>query len=405
MSVTSPRGFAGAAPAALAILLLAALLGAAGCSSRGDARPEGSDQAEEIRADRPGAEADADGSGDEDEDVERIPVEVVALETGPIEELIRASANIEAEASVEVYAKAGGVIEELRVEEGDEVREGDLLARLEDHEQRNRLARVEAELAKARREYERQQRLHAEQLISDQAFNDATFEVRQLEIQLDDARRQFEYTRVRAPISGRVTARLINRGELVRVNQHLFDIVDFDSLVARIYVPERQLARISVGQPARVRVDALGGRSYRGRVIRVSPVVDPKTGTVKVTIGLGGQPGLRPGLFVSVELIVGTDDDALLVPKRALVYDGEQALVYRVDPDALVARRVLLEPVMENREFVKPARGLEPGDLVVVAGQAGLDDGTPVEILDPDAPAADDAESAAEPAAGGGDAS
>ena len=359
---------------ALLLALLPVAL-AAGCSSRGNAQPDGRDDTAELTP----AQQDADASAEE---IERIPVEVVRLGRGPIEQVIRSSTNIEAELSVEVYAKTTGLVEELLVEEGDHVRESALPVRLEDHEQKNNVAEVEAELAKARREYERQQRLHAEKLISDQAFNDATFAVRQLEIRLDDARRQLEYTRVRAPISGTVTARYTSRGELVRPNQHLFDIVDFDSLVARIYVPERELARLAIGQPARVVPTALGGTEFRGKVIRIAPTVDPKSGTVKVTVGLGGQHGLRPGLFVSVALVVGTNTDALLVPKRALIYDGERMMVYRIDPGTLTAERIVITPEMENRDFVVPREGLTEGDLLVIAGQAGLDDGTPVEILD-----------------------
>lgn len=370
----------------LALLVAGAM---AGCSSRGNAQPDDGEQATEQPAERPGNEGDADAP----DEPEKIPVEVVTLGRGPIEQTIRSSANIEAESSVEVYGKTTGIVEELAVEEGDRVREGALLARLEDAEQKNQVAQVEAELARARREYERQKRLHADQLISDQAFNDATFEVRQLELRLDDARRQLEYTRIRAPIAGTVTARYVNRGELVRPNQHLFDIVDFDSLVARIYVPERDLPRLVVGQTARVVAPALGERTWRGRVIRIAPTVDPKSGTVKVTIGLGGQSGLRPGLFVSVTLVVGTDPRALLIPKRALVWDGEQAFVYRIDPDELTAERIPVTPQMESREFVTPGDGrLTEGDLLVVAGQAGLDDGAPVEILSPE----DEADEAAD---------
>lgn len=359
----------------LALLLAAFLILAPACTiSEADA--EGEDAKVQKTSKGEGDAGDAENSED---DEESIPVEVVELSTGPIEELLKSSTNLEAERSVQVFSKASGIIEKLEVEEGDRVREGQVLLRLEDDEQRNRVATVTAELAKARREYERQKNLHAENLISDQAFNEATYEIERLEIQLDDAERALSYTLVRAPIGGTLTLRMVNRGQLVNVSEHLFDIVDFDSIVARVYVPEKELPSVSVGQEARLRAAALGDRAYEGRVLRIAPTVDARSGTVKVTVAVGGQPGLRPGMFVDVDLVTATVNDALLVPKRALVYDKDRVFVYRVTEEGR-AERVFVDPALSDRNHVQPREGLAAGDRVVIAGQAGLKDGALVEI-------------------------
>ncbi len=354
--------------------------------ARGDEDAEATSAAAKGDPDRQERE-DTVGKSEEsgkDEDQEKhkaIPVEIAILGRGAIEARIRSSANLEAERHVEVYSKAGGLIRELYVEEGDEVREGQLLLRLEDDEQRNALAKVRAELAKAEREYERQKRLFEQDLISEQAFNDTLYQVEQLRISLADAERELSYTELRAPIAGTITARLVERGDQITPNQHCFDLVDFDSLVARVYVPEKNLPQLRPGLAARLFVPAYGGREYEARVDRVAPVVDPKSGTVKVTVAVGRQRGLKPGLYVDVDLVTEVRADALLVPKRALVYDKDRIFVFRVREDDTV-ERIGVEPRLADKEFIEPLAGLREGDRVVVAGQTGLKPGAKVEILD-----------------------
>lgn len=359
--------------AAWCFLALAGLaLFASGCS--------GSTDAEERTGSGKGKK------GDEPKVEEAVPVEVAALELGGIEAVLRYSTNLEAEDSVAVYSQAARQVRELLVEEGRTVAKGQLLVRLQDEVQRTVLAKAESQLAKASREYDRQQRLFEGQMISEQAFNNSTYELEQLKLAHEEAVRELSYTEVRAPIAGTVTSRLVSLGDHVMVNQHLFDIVDFGSIVARVYVPEKELPRLANGQRARMTSAALGSAVYTGRVERLAPVVDPKSGTVKVTVALPDTSGLKPGMFVDVELVTATRSDALLVPKRALVYDNDQVFVYRLGGEGRVSR-VLVRPLLEDKEFVEPAPGaaavaLQPGDRVITAGQAGLKEGALVRVLE-----------------------
>ena len=379
MTRTLLRLFALTPRLALAVVL-AAVLGASAvaCSGGRSDADEGKDPA---------------GSAEDGETTEEaVPVEVEPLARGPIEAVLRFTTNLEAEEQVAVFSQAARQVRGLHVEEGDRVRKGQTLVRLEDAEQRTRLAKVKSQLDRARKEYDRQQRLFANELISEQAFNDATYELSQLELELEDAQRELSYTNVVAPISGTITRRLVNLGDQVTVNQHLFDLVDFDSIVARVYVPERQLGRLAVGQPARVTAPALGGRSWQGLVDRLSPVVDPRSGTVKVTVAIPRQEELRPGMYVDVALVTDVHEDALLVPKRALVYDGEQTFVYRMEDGT--AERVYIAPLLEDERHVEPVGDLlSAGDRVVVAGQAGLKQGAKIRLAgeEPE-PAAGEAE-------------
>jgi membrane fusion protein (multidrug efflux system) len=196
---------------------------------------------------------------------------------------------------------------------------------------------------------------------------------------LDDAQRELEYTEVRAPIAGTISRRLVKLGDLVNLNQHLFDIVDFTSMVARIYVPEENLPNLQLDLPARVTTTTLRNQEFKGYVKRIAPVVESKSGTVKVTIGFKDIGTLRPGMYVDVELVTAKRGDAILISKRALIIDGELNYVFRLLPERKV-ERVVVEEKVKDKLNVEPVSGFKEGDQVVVAGQTGLKDGAKVRL-------------------------
>lgn len=362
------------------------LLTASAACNQADGQPDeseatSSEKQDDAAGDKPkNKKSGKKNSDEEEEEKEAVPVEVVSLGRGKIESILRFSTHLEAEREVQVLAEATRRVTALLVEEGDDVRAGQALARLQNEEQRTELARVESQLAKARTEYQRQTNLFNQQLISEETYNDATYNLEQLELSLADAKRLLGYTEVRAPISGTVTGRMVNVGDHVTVNQHLFDIVDFDSIVARIYVPEKELVRLGVGQEARMFPQAGSQEARFGTVDRIAPRVDPRSGTVKVTVAIPRSADLLPGMYVTVELITQVHEDALLVPKKALVYDADQIFVFRLRDDQTV-ERLLIQAALEDRTHIEPAGLLQDGDRIVVAGQASLKEGSEVRVV------------------------
>ena len=141
-----------------------------------------------------------------------------------------------------------------------------------------------------------------------------------------------------------------------------------------------RLPAVAVGQEARLAPPAAPDRLFAGAIDRIAPVVDPKSGTVKVTVKVPYESGLRPGMFLEVELVTAVEPDALLVPKRAIVPDGTQLAVWRlVDGDTV--ERIWISPRLEDREKVTVGDELTAGDRVVIAGQAGLKQGAKVELV------------------------
>jgi membrane fusion protein (multidrug efflux system) len=308
-----------------------------------------------------------------------VPVEVASISRGEIEATIKTSTHLEAEEEVKVFARTANRVTELLVEEGDVVKKDQVLLRLENGIQKTAHGKAQVKLDKARQEFERQKALFGQKLVSEQVFNDAQFELKQLQLALEDAQRELEYTEVRAPISGTISLRLVKLGDLVNLNQQLFDIVDFDSIVARMHVPEKDLSPVRLDLQARVTASALGNQEFRGHVKRIAPVVDAKTGLVKVTIGFKEIGPLRPGMYVEIELITDKRSDALLITKRALVHDEELKYVFRLLPERKVERVVVKEKIADKLN-VEPVTGFKEGDQIVVAGQTGLKDGAKVRL-------------------------
>ena len=397
----------------LSLFLISLLFGLAvtgACSGAGDSSSD-SDGSEQATSDEDSKKESAkkakkgEDKDDDEDNEETVPVEVVDLGRGRIETVLRFSTNLEAESEVQVVSQAPGQLPvvQLLVEEGDDVRKGQVLLRLQNDRLRTALGRTRGQLAKAQREYDRQTNLHQLQLISEQAYTDATYELEQLQLALKDAQRELGYTEVRASISGTVTERHVVVGNQVTPGQVLFDLVDFDSIVARVYVPEKELWRIRPGLDARLLVEATRGVERLGSVERIAPRVDPRSGTVKVTVAIPRAETLLPGMYVSVELVTEVHEDAVLVPKKALIYDADQIFVFRlVEPGEESddgegndrVERLLVEARLEDRDHIEVGDALAAGDRIVIAGQAGLKNGSLVRLVGAQADNADKADKA-----------
>ncbi|MBZ5710854.1 efflux RND transporter periplasmic adaptor subunit [Nannocystis pusilla] len=312
------------------------------------------------------------------------PVVVGTVERGAITATISAASTIEAERQVTVNAESVGRLVDLSVEEGDQVKEGQVLARIRFDAQANSLLRANTSLAKAQTDFQRIEQLYNERVLGHEEYQKARNQLDIAELDLRDRTREMKNTKVTAPFSGTITQRKVTEGGFVTNGAELLQITDFNTLVARVFVPEKELDRVKVGQEALVVGKAAKGRKGVGRVLRISPTVDAGTGTVKMTVALpqelaGGQ-GFLPGMYAEVTLTVDHRQDVALVPKGAIVHDEEQTYVFV--PEADKARRVRVELGLQDAERVEILKGLAAGEAVIVAGQTGLKDGAKIVRVD-----------------------
>jgi membrane fusion protein (multidrug efflux system) len=306
------------------------------------------------------------------------PVLLATVARGTIQGQIRAASTIEAELQVTVHAESTGRVTVLDLEEGDEVTEGDVLARIRRDAQSLGFERAETNLADVEREFERVKRLLEQGIASQSEYDQAKTKLDAAYLDMKDRKIGLSNTVLKAPFSGVVTRRFVDPGGFVSSGAQVFEITDFKTLVARVYVPEKELDRIAVGQPADVVGKAAKNRQGVGEVERIAPVVDATTGTVKVTIGLpdslaGGPTGFLPGMYAEVTLTTEVHENVPIVPKPALVHEDEQTFVFVAEGDR--AKKQLIEVGLADDDFVEIVSGLEVGAKIIVAGQAGLKDG------------------------------
>jgi len=308
-----------------------------------------------------------------------VPVEVAAATRRPISSYIETNGTLEAESEVDVVARTSGPIVELAVEEGDDVRRGQTLARIDEREYAVQLEIARVSLNEMQLAFERAQNLQQNQLISPENYEQALASYDAAKAQYEASRILLDYTHITAPFDGLIITRYVKLAEHVSTNNPLYRISDFDPLLCPIQVPERELPRLRVGQNAYLTVEPWPGERFEARVLRISPVVDASTGTIKVTIETRSRSKLRPGMFARVFVETATRPEAVVIPKAALSLESIGDTVYVADGEAASRREVDLG--FTEGDFVEIVSGVSENELVVVVGQDGLSDGTPIRIL------------------------
>ncbi len=192
---------------------------------------------------------------------------------------------------------------------------------------------------------------------------------------------QLKHQTVTAPIGGVVTRRSIQAGILVSPGLPVFSLVDTDSYVLPIQVPEKELSRLSVGQEARVRVDTTEGQEFTAKVRRINPSVDPLSGTVKVVLDFTPEDKakLREAAFARVRLVMETHKNALVVPKDAVIEENARMYLMTVLPEPQAIAQGQTSPP------ATPETAAKPGETACVAQRVevktGLEDSNNIEIL------------------------
>ena len=317
---------------------------------------------------------------EEEEEVAPIPVETTLPVRGDVYAVYSGTAPIEAFAEADVIAKVEGEVRELLVEEGDEVKAGQVLARLDGDRLRLELNEARANLAKMQRDFERNKELREKGLLSEGNFEKLRYDLEALEASFNLARLELDYTRIRAPIDGVVSERYIKIGNTIRVGDRAYRVTSLDPLVAYLHVPEREFRRIAAGQPVAIDIDALDGDPFMATVTRVSPVVDPVTGTFKATIEMRDEARrIKPGMFGRMNIIYDRHENVLQIPRAAIFEERGEQSVYVIE-DGKAKRRTVATGFGQNG-MVEITAGLAEDDAVVTVGHVGLRNEATVTVI------------------------
>lgn len=338
----------------------------------------------------------------------RVPiVQTAEVTRGRIGETIILTGALRAKETVEVSPRIAGRITELKVDTGQQVARGAHIASIEDDELEQQVARSraaiavvdatiaqrQAELTNAKADLDRRQQLVNSGLLPRQELEAAETRHQVASAQLELARaqrRQSEaelreltirqgQTRIYAPISGVIAVRHVDLGAMVTSTTPVVTIVNISTMIMDANATERDIARLKVGMGATVKIDSLGGMEFPGRIMRIAPLLDPQTRNGKVEIEIQNRGGqLKGQMFARVELDLGLAREALLIPRDALIYRGEQPGVFSIENDT--AHFIPLETGLTKEDQVEVLSGLEAGQTVITAGANLLKDGDRVRL-------------------------
>jgi RND family efflux transporter MFP subunit len=277
-----------------------------------------------------------------------MPVEFADVKRAPVAEQILVVGNLIGAATVQVVPRVNGRLATVNVQLGDSVRRGQTIAKVEDLEIQEQVRQAEAaykvseatirqrqaDLKLAGTNKERSESLYKRQLLPQQTYDDTVARLEAAQAQNDLANAQFEQSKARleelkitlqntiiqSPVDGFVSKRLLDPGAFVGPNSPVAAVVDIRTVRMVANLVEKDMKRVHVGTVAAVEVDAFAGEKFAGRVSRVAPVFDPATRTAEMEIEIpNGSYRLKPGMYSRVSLTVDSRENALTIPRNALV--------------------------------------------------------------------------------------
>ncbi|MEJ2051574.1 MAG: efflux RND transporter periplasmic adaptor subunit [Calditrichota bacterium] len=346
-------------------------------------------------------------AGEEAASEEIIPVETYPVHENKMQKTLDLLGDVKGDQEVRVYSKVSDRIVRFAVDMGDRVQEGSLIAVIENSSIQARVNQVQANLEQAQsqlanleNEFNRMEQLLKENAVSQQQY-DATktqleatrAQVRGLQEGLKQTKTQLSDSYIRSPLNGLIGQKFLEQGDMVGPQSPVVTVVKMDTVKVLVDVIERNAPEIHIGLPADIRVNALPDTAFRGTVSRVSPVINPNSRMLETEIRIPNSDRLlRPGMYAEVSLIMETKDNALVIPKYAILQKTEMvrdqlgqqqvekhSYVYVVQDDRAWSRQI--ETGIEQEGLVEVLSGLQPDEPVVLMGQQNLQDSTRVKVV------------------------
>lgn len=295
-----------------------------------------------------------------------VPVEVAIVERVSFPRGLSAIGSLRSGESIVISAEISGRIARINFQEGQPVRQGDVLVELDDSVARAELAQAEANLALAQSRFDRSQRLQTAGFVSKEAREDASIALQLQQAAIELAKARLDKTRIIAPFDGVVGLRTVSIGEYLNPGQDIAPLESVDVLKADFRLPERYVSDIQVGQTLEIRVDAIPQKTFQGEVYAVSPLVEAGGRSILVRANVENKEGvLFPGMFARVQLLT-QETDALVVPETALAPSGQRQFVYRIQDNR--AEQIPVQVGERRGGLVEIVDGVQLGDHVTVSG-------------------------------------
>ncbi len=315
-------------------------------------------------------------------------VEVARAKVESISDEVQAVGSLRSVQGVVVRPEVSGRIARLGFSDGQRVTRGQLLVQLDDTLQQAQLKQAEAQASIARTNLQRSRELLAQNFVSASAVDQNAAALQVAEAQVALAQAQAQRMRVLAPFDGTIGLKLVDVGDYVKDGADIVSLEDLRSLTVQFALPERYAERVRPGQAVDMTVDALPGRSFKGRVQALDSQVDANGRALQVLAQVS-NPGtvLRPGMFARSRVLFSVREGAVVVPEEALVPVGAKQFLFKVidGPDGKkVSQRLEARIGLRLPGRVEILEGVKPGDSIVTAGHGRIAraDSVPVRVID-----------------------
>lgn len=291
---------------------------------------------------------------------------------GPAVQAIYATGTVEAEVMMPIATRWTARLVELNVDEGDDVKKTEVLARLESEDLQNSLAAARAKENLAKSEYERASSLHEKGATSQQTFDRTRWDWEAAKAATAEAMAQSSYMSLVAPSDGRIIRRDGEVGQLIPANQPVFWLSVSSPLRITAEVDEEDISQVKVDQRVLIRADAFPGKVFNGKVQRITPKGDPISRSYRVRISLSEETPLQIGMTAETNIIVSERENALLVPASAVT----NGAVWVVNNNKLEKRQVTIGA--SGLEQVEILSGINGDDQIVMNPAADFIEGKSV---------------------------
>lgn len=309
-------------------------------------------------------------------------------------ETIAVSGALVADKTVPLSFLVPGKVDHVYVDEGDHVKKDQVLAKVELNDYRSHLEIAEAQLFEAQDAYKRMWPLYKDEVITEKDIVQVKAKLDQAKAACDIARKKVKDTKLRSPIQGIIGSKNVELGQTISTAIPVFTIVKTNKIYARVSVPESEIGKVALGQKAFVTIKALDDRVVEGKVTLIGAMAESRTRTYTVKIKLSNPDHvLRAGMIANAQIITDKTIAMLTVPGKAIVRDADNlTYVFLVDKEKTTAlrQRVFIGSVFRNEIEIK--EGLKAEDVVIVAGQHKITDGSAITAVDA---TVDDGETAA----------
>lgn len=320
-------------------------------------------------------------------------VEVARVETMRLTDDAQAVGSLRSRQGVIVRPEVSGRITQLNFRDGDRVRKGQLLVQLDDQLPLAQVQQAQAELSIAQANHKRNQELVAQNFISQRSVDESAANLQVAQAKLSLAQATAARLRIVAPFDGITGIRTVNVGDYLKDGADIVNIEDIAAIFVDFRLPERFQTKVQRGQRAMVDIDALPGRKFTAVVQAIDPLVDANGRSVGIRGCIDNRAlQLRPGMFARVTAVFGERENARVIPEEAIVPQGGRQMVIKLvdgpDGDTKIAQRVEVKVGIRRPGRVEITDGLQPGDMVVTAGQQRVQrDGMPVRVIEMARPA------------------